>query len=178
MRFKQRADFFVQVISQVQQLFLPLAALLLQPLPFAGLGQAIATLVEQLGGATEEAAVGQNIAQGPGGLGDAAVFLFLGAEVALLDLVLGQQQLSTPTGLFQQQHGGGGPQVGLGHPYTAVLGRERQPVFDLVLLDRQLFLQHLEHRLITSAVGVEAVTQTQCLAWVFQHAGIGQAAGV
>ncbi|MNN69095.1 hypothetical protein D3C81_1848530 [compost metagenome] len=82
--------------------------------------------------------------------------------------------MAAQAGLFQQKQGGAGAQVGLQEPAAALFGVLGQPVLDLVLLDWQLFLQHIEHRLIAVAIRVETVAQAQGFARVVEHAGIGQ----
>ncbi|MCY1443450.1 hypothetical protein D9M71_598660 [compost metagenome] len=123
------------------------------------LRQPVALGIEQLCRAAEEATVGEHLLEGRIGLVDAAIFQRCSIQVALLDLVLGQQQLPAQAGLFEQQQGSTGAQVGLGKPGAALLGIQGQPVFYLGLLDRQLLPQHLEHGLVAVAVGVEAVAQ-------------------
>ncbi|MNM85929.1 hypothetical protein D3C81_980700 [compost metagenome] len=153
---------------------MPLAADLFQVLALLRLRQPVALAIEQLCRAAEEATVGKHLPEGRIGLADATIVQRGGVQVALFDLVLGQQQLPAQAGLFKQQQGGAGAQVGLGEPAPPLLGVQGQPVLDLVLLDWQLLLQHLEHGLVTVAVGVEAITQTQRLAGVVEHAGVGE----
>lgn len=87
---QKRPHFFVQITAEPLQLFLALTALSFQPLPLTFLRQTIAAAAQQLCRTTEEAAVGQDILQRASGFGNAVVFLFDRAEVALLDLILGQ----------------------------------------------------------------------------------------
>ena len=93
------------------------------------------------------------------GFVDAAIFQCCGIQVALLDLVLGQQKLPAQAGLLKQKQCRAGAQVGLGEPAATLLRIEGQPVLNQSLLDRQLFSQHLEHRLVAVAVRIEAVAQ-------------------
>ncbi len=100
--------------------------------PFAGLGQAVAVAVEQFGRAAEVAAAGEDFLQravSP----IQAVVAAAAAEVAVLQLVLGQEQLAAQGGLFDQQQGGGGTQVGAVDPWLAFGRVELEPLLDTVL---------------------------------------------
>ncbi|MCY1180681.1 hypothetical protein D9M73_211420 [compost metagenome] len=82
---------------------LTLTALGLQALPFAGLRQTIAGAAEQFGRPAQITTLGENFLQYGIGLGRAAILGVTTAQVALLDLVLGEQELAAVTGLFEQQ---------------------------------------------------------------------------
>ncbi|MCY1284706.1 hypothetical protein D9M70_336210 [compost metagenome] len=174
---QQFADFLFQVVAELAQACLAGVGLLFQAGGFAGLRQAVAA-VEQFRRAAEETAVVEDALQraaGPGqfrvGRGVVAV-----AEVEALEFVLGDQQLAAQRGLFQQQQGGAGAQVGAGEPVAALLGRQGEPVLDLLLGNVHALADHFEHRLVAVAEGVEAVAEAQRFLRVVEHAGIGHAA--
>ena len=114
LRAQQGQQLVVELVVELTQVRLALAAGLLQMLPFAGLRQAVAA-VEQLRRAAEEAAVGQQLLQGAVGLGVAGA-AGAAAEVVLLEVVLGLLHLAAVGRLLEQQQGGAGAQVGAGFP--------------------------------------------------------------
>ena len=128
---QQHPDFLVQLFGQLIQPQLALFAFAFQAGPFAGLGQAVAVAVEQFGRAAEVAAAGEDFQRAvslvQAGVAAAA------AEVAVLQLVLGQEQLAAQGGLFDQQQGGGGTQVGAVDPWLAFGSVELEPLLDTVL---------------------------------------------
>lgn len=82
-------------------MLLALAAAGFQTLPFLLLRQPV-TAFEQFGRAAEKAAVGQDLLQRGAGLVQVRIARRAASEVALLEFVLGQQQLPAQRGLFQQ----------------------------------------------------------------------------
>lgn len=129
---QQHPDFLVQLFGQLIQAQLALFAFAFQAGPFAGLGQAVAVAVEQFGRAAEVAAAGEDFLQRAVSLVQAGVAA-AAAEVAVLQLVLGQEQLAAQGGLFDQQQGGGGTQVGAVDPWLALGSVELEPLLDTVL---------------------------------------------
>ena len=71
-RFQQVAHLFVEVVAELAQPELTFAAGRFQLLPLGGLRQAVAS-AQQLGRAAEEAAVGEDLAQGGVGFDEAPV---------------------------------------------------------------------------------------------------------
>ena len=105
--FQQAAHFLIEVVAELAQLLLAAAALGFQALPFGVLWQAVAA-VEEFRRATEKTAVGEDFLQRAAGLVQARVLGIAAAQVAALEFVLGQQQLSAQRRLFEQQQGGAG----------------------------------------------------------------------
>ncbi|MCY1530502.1 hypothetical protein D9M68_656910 [compost metagenome] len=99
-RLQQLAYFLVEVVAELAQLLLALAAFGFQALPFGALRQAVAA-VEEFRRTTEEAAVGEDLFQCAAGFVQARVTGGATGQVAALELVLGQQQLSAQGGLLQ-----------------------------------------------------------------------------
>ena len=127
------AHLFVEVVAELAQPELTFAAGRFQLLPLGGLRQAVAG-AQQLGRAAEEAAVGEDLAQGGVGFDEAPVLrVVAGTQVALLELFLGEQQLAAQGGLFEQQQRGAGAQVGAREPARALARRQVQPVFHRML---------------------------------------------